>query len=139
MSNDDNIIPFPISNKIEFNPPKEGVAKIIELYTEVTEDDTYVFVQFVTDEIDAYSIAQSLLMDYSEVIAKLSVIPVEKHKGGDEVDNHEKFLSLLSQVDFISRVLNEEQESQSNELLGKLAESLEEAGGILEKILQEMK
>jgi len=50
-------------------------------------------------------------------------------------NNHAKFLSLLNEIDFVSRVLNNEEQYQDDDLLGELLNSLDEAATALEKIL----
>ena len=50
-------------------------------------------------------------------------------------NNHAKFLSLLNEIDFVSRVLNSEEQYQDDDLLGELLNSLDEAATALEKIL----
>ena len=52
-------------------------------------------------------------------------------------NNHAKFLSLLNEIDFVSRVLNSEEQYQDDDLLGELLNSLNEAATALEKILDQ--
>jgi len=52
-----------------------------------------------------------------------------------DFSNHAKFISLLSDIEFVSSVLHREQESQTDELLSGVLEPLEEVSRKLYEVL----
>ena len=50
--------------------------------------------------------------------------------------NSDRFLSLLNEIDFVSRVLTSSCELQEDELIGELLNSLDEVARNLEEILE---